>query len=96
VVDALLSGRFQMFQTEEAIIITEIVVYPRKRTLHVFVAAGELEAVMALQPAVEAFARGAGCTAMTTTARKGFLRVLPGYGWRPSHVTFTRNLETLQ
>lgn len=92
VVDGIKSGAMQCIWNDRAIVVTEVITYPRSKALNVFLAAGWLEDVMALQPKVEAFGREQGCSTMHMRGRKGWRRVLPQYGWSEEAVAFKRNL----
>lgn len=94
-VEAIKAGRMQAFSSDNAFVVTEIASYPRKRHLNVFLAVGELDGVMDLQPRVEAFARQNGCEAIVMSGRKGWSSVLPKHGWAPVGVTYALPLETV-
>ena len=51
---------------------------------------------MDLHNEVEDFARANGCAYMLTTARPGWEKVLPKYGWDKTSVVFTRELGDLE
>jgi hypothetical protein len=93
--EGLLDGRFQIWRDPDdtAVVITEIHSYPRCKKLHVFIIAGAFDAIMRLQPQIIAFAKEQGCNGMTTTARRGFLKRLSRFGWKPSFITFTHDFE---
>jgi hypothetical protein len=93
VVAGVRSGALQAFSSENAFVVTEIAVAPRKKWLNVFLAVGQLDEVMELQPQVEAFGREQGCEFMVMTGRKGWLKVLPEYGWRENGVSYARPLQ---
>jgi hypothetical protein len=92
VVIGLQEGRFQMFWNEHGCCICQVVQTPRWRYLDCFVVAGELPGVMDLQPQVEAHARSQGCRWMETTARAGWKKVLPSFGWKPKKILFVKEL----
>ena len=79
----------QSFAHNNAIVITEVVQAPRKKYLNVFlVVSDELADVMAIQPRMLEFARSQGCDWVQTHGRLGWNKVLPKYGWKPTHVLF--------
>lgn len=92
VCEGLRSGRFQIFYNDHGCSITEIIGYPRKRVLNCWITAGELPGVMDLQKDVDAFARANGIKEQCTTARKGWLSVLPAHGWKSDMIVFTREV----
>lgn len=88
VVAGVKSGALQAFSSENAFVVTEVASAPQKRWLNVFLAVGELDEVMELQPQIAAFGREQGCDFMVMTGRKGWLKVLPDYGWRENGVSY--------
>jgi hypothetical protein len=91
VVEAIKTGGMQCWWNDRAMVVTEVVQYPRGRALNVFLAAGWLEDVMSLQPQIEDFGRNQGCQSMHMRGRKGWRRVLPKHGWSET-VAFERKL----
>jgi hypothetical protein len=92
IVDGLEHGRFQIFHNSAALAITEIVQCPQKRYLNIFLAAGELKSVVRLHHKVEKFARKHECNYMQATARKGWEKFEPEFGWQSTHTVYTRSL----
>jgi hypothetical protein len=81
VVAALKAGHMQIFWNEDAAVITEICVSPRRRFLNIFMAAGSLKGVFRLQPKVADFARENGLTTVQGIARPEWAPVLKKRGW---------------
>lgn len=85
VLSALLKAQMQLWiavggDRIEAVLVTEIVDYPRQRRCNLFLGAGNaLEACLAHLPAIEAWARAQGCDAIEAGGRPGWERVLPGF-----------------
>ncbi len=92
IVEGLEQGRFQLFWNEQGLAVTEIIQAPQKRYLNIFLAAGEMKAVLKLHRKVEKFARQNGCDFMQATARKGWEKFEPAFGWRSTHTVYTRQL----
>lgn len=90
IVDGVLCGRFHMWPTENSCLITEILVYPRKRVLHVFLAGGELQEILNLQDSLIQFGKENGCSSLTMSGRKGWLKALDKLGWGHSHTTMEK------
>jgi hypothetical protein len=85
VVQSVLDGRMQAWVNNKSIAITEIIVYPRKKVLHGFLAAGNMRDVIAMVPSAAEWGRQMGCSAFTLAGRKGWQRVFKRHGW---HTTF--------
>ena len=90
----ILSGRFQLWPAPDACMVTEIVVYPRKKVLNGFLAGGNLETLKAMYASVEAWGAAQGCSAATVSGRKGWERVWAREGWAPLHTTLAKEIGT--
>lgn len=87
-------GFYQFWEADDCCAVTEIVPYPRAKKLHVFLAAGDFNSICEkLLPQAKAFAEKNGCVSMTTIARKGFLRRIPKYGFKPKYIAFELDFE---
>ncbi len=87
------AGRAQCFHNQRAVVFTQIEAHRLWRALRVYVAAGDLNDVMSLQPELESLAKAEGCDRLMMIGRRGWTRVLPRYGWRETAVVFERPLE---
>ena len=77
----LAAGRAQLWAGEAAAMVTQCVVDERGRCLHVWLAGGDLEEILAMRPGVEAWARAHGCGRVTINGRRGWSRVLRRHGY---------------
>lgn len=84
VVQGVIDGRMQAWVNDDTIAITEVIAYPRKRTLHCFLAGGKASRIIEMMPSAMQWGRAQGCTSFTIAGRKGWMRVLAKHGWRPS------------
>lgn len=87
---AILSGKMQIWPAPHGVAVTEIIVYPARKVLHIFLAAGELEQLLDMIDAATAWGRSEGCQSLTMTGRKGWQRILSKHGWRERHITMER------
>lgn len=71
----------QLWEAPDAVLITEVHDLPRFRSIHFWLAAGELESVIELSHQALKWARLIGCTRATLAGRKGWERVLADEGW---------------
>lgn len=92
VAESILRGTMQLWPGPEACAVTEIVVYPSKKVLHVFLAAGNMEGIVDMQKSAEEWGKLQGCTAMTIAGRKGWARVLKDVGYQEKFVTLAKEL----
>lgn len=88
----VLTGRMQIWPTEASCIVTEIIAYPRRKVLNVFLGGGSLGEIMAMHPDVEAWARAQGCDALTMSGRRGWAKPLGAHGWRALHQVYEKGL----
>lgn len=89
---AIDGGTAQLWETPGALLVTEVNVGPRAKELHFWLAAGELEAVLALSEVVMDWGREIGCQTATLTGRKGWARVMARRGWDSHLVVMGRML----
>ena len=88
------AGHFQFWEADDCCAVTEMVAYPQAKKLHIFIAAGNFNSICEkLLPRAREFAERNGCVSMTTIARKGFLRRIPKYGFKPKHIAFELDFE---
>lgn len=86
-------GRVIFWPGINSAVITEIIEYPQKRTLHFFLAGGNLAELEAMYPAIEAWGKEQGCTTASTSGRPGWERTfLKREGWTPRTVVMTKEL----
>ncbi len=87
VVDLVATGRAQFWPGAASVGVTEIVVFPRKKTLNCWLAAGDMDELMVMMQYAKEWGSSQGCDAMTMSGRMGWQRVLNKHGWKPVLVT---------
>jgi hypothetical protein len=92
VVEGVLSAKMQLWVGETGCAVTEIIVYPRKKVLHVFLAGGEMSQIIDFQESAAEFGRMNGCTAMTLAGRRGWKKVLNKHDWEESLCVMSKEL----
>ena len=90
VVAMVAEGRAQLWPAPRGVAITEIIVYPRKRVLHIWLASGEMDQLLDMIDSAEQWGRTRGCTSLTMSGRIGWQRVLDKHGFKPVLVTMER------
>ena len=93
VAEGIYKGTMQLWPTPKGCIVTEIVVYPRKRMLNVFLGAGELDQILDMHQDVIQWAKLQGCEALTMTGRAGWKKPLAKHGWSPLHSSYIKEFE---
>jgi hypothetical protein len=61
----ILESHLQLWPAERGCAVTEIVIYPRKKVLHVFLAGGEMDQIIDMIDSAVAWSKTQGCTSMT-------------------------------
>jgi hypothetical protein len=87
-------GKMQIWHdtADRALAVTQLLTFPRARTLDIVAVAGDLRAVLALEPQLEAFARRHGAAAMTAHGRPAWGRVGAPMGWKLHSMAYFRRL----
>lgn len=93
IVTGLERGVLQLWPTPKGCIVTEIVVYPKKRVLNVFLGGGELEQIMDMHGDVIEWAKAQGCSALTMSGRLGWKKPLEARGWRHQHASYAKEFD---
>jgi hypothetical protein len=76
------SGVMQLWTRPQSVAITTINVYPQRKTLHFFIAGGNLSELENMLPEIETWAKAQGCTGATLLGRPGWERTfLARKGW---------------
>jgi hypothetical protein len=92
IVCGVLASQYDVLYNDGAIAISEQSNYPNVRAYHVFVAAGTLDSVLALQEQMIERALAADCTQLTLWGRLGWQKVLAKHNWSPKLVYMVRDL----
>lgn len=90
IVAAVIEGRMQLWAGEKGCAVTEVIQYPRKKVIHVFLAGGDMSQIIDFEESALEFGRMNGCTTMTLAGRKGWTKVLDKHGWKESFVVMSK------
>lgn len=88
--NAIEAGAAQLWPTPNAVMVTAIEEYPRKKMLRGWLAGGSLREIINAEPDIRAWAERQGCNLVLIAGRRGWARVFPGY--REVHTTIVRSL----
>ncbi len=84
VLDMVKDSRLQVWPANESIVLTEIIVYPRLKNLHYFLAGGDLDELSRMRPLIESWGKSIGCTRVTLAGRRGWQKsFLQDEGYSP-------------
>lgn len=92
VIENIFKGSMQFWPAPKGCAITEIIQYPRKKVLHVFLAGGEMEQIVDMDGSAVQFARANGCSGMSIAGRKGWARVLKEKGYQETFTVLTKDI----
>jgi len=92
VLQQLEDNEAQLWESENAVIVTEIHLTPRMRVLHFWLATGDLEEVIQLSNVALDWGVSKGCSMATLSGRRGWERVLASEGWKPRLSLMSRTL----
>jgi len=85
--------RLQLWPASNSVVLTEIIVYPRLKNLHYFLAGGNLDELKKMRPHIEAWGKSVGCTRVTLAGRKGWERTfLKDEGYSPQWSVLAKEL----
>lgn len=89
---AIMQGTMQLWPAERGCVVTELVKYPRKKVLNLFLAGGDLDQILSMSEDGEKWAKSEGCAAMVMTGRHGWKKSLSSRDWTEAYVTFWKEL----
>lgn len=89
----ILSNRYQLWAGEKSAVVTEIIVYPRLKDLHYFLAGGDLDELRSMRPHIEEWGSKQGCTRVTLAGRPGWAKTfLKDEGYEPAWFILKKDL----
>lgn len=93
VAEAIAEGRMQLWPAPRGCLVTEIILFPRRTALNVFLAGGEMGQLFEMHDDLVAWAKAQGCeTLMMAGGRKGWGRVLKRLGLRFASVSMQKDI----
>jgi len=93
VLDMVRDSRLQVWPATGSIVLTEIIVYPRLKNLHYFLAGGDLDELSRMRPIIESWGKSVGCTRVTLAGRRGWSKTfLQDEGYRPQWSVLAKEL----
>jgi hypothetical protein len=86
-------GIYHFWAMPNSAIITEVQQFPRARHLHIFLAGGDLDELLAAVPRLKSWGAYLGCSLLTLAGRPGWVRVLKNRGWRQPLAVVSTTIE---
>ena len=85
--------RLQLWPAKDSVVLTEIIVYPRLKNLHYFLAGGDLDELSRMRPLIESWGKSVGCTRVTLAGRRGWSETfLKDEGYKPKWSVLAKEL----
>lgn len=82
VCEQVITGQMLTLHSDHSIMVLEVMHFPLKKVLNVFIAAGEGDAVLDMHNDLIRLARKHGCSTVSTIGRKGWRGRLDKLGWQ--------------
>ena len=86
-------NQLQLWPAKDSVVLTEIIVYPRLKNLHYFLAGGDLDELSRMRPMIESWGKSLGCTRVTLAGRRGWQKsFLKDEGYSPQWSVLAKEL----
>jgi len=92
VVQSVVEGKMQFWPAPRGCAVTEIIKYPQKKVLHIFLAGGEMDQILDMDSSAVEFAKMNGCTGMSIAGRRGWKRVLKDKGYEETFTVLGKDI----
>jgi len=90
--EGLYKGTFQLWPAKNSCLVTEIIKYPKKKVLNIFLGGGDLTEILSMHEDVIRWAKEQGCSALNMTGRFGWKKPLAQHGWKPMHSSYVKEI----
>ena len=93
IASGILSGRYQLWAGKKSAVVTEIIVYPRLKDFHFFLAGGDLDELKEMVPHMESWGVKQGCSRVSLAGRPGWAKsFLKDEGYKPAWFILKKDL----
>jgi len=92
IAEGIYKQTLQLWPTPRGCLVTEIVVYPQKRVLNIFLGGGEMDQILDMHSDVIEWAKLQGCSALTMSGRFGWKKPLKQHGWKALHASYVKEI----
>ena len=93
IVDAVQQEVMQFWPMEKSCLVTEVINYPNLKTLHIFLAGGDLEEIKSIDSTLEFLCQEIGADYISLSGRRGWIKALADIGYELSHVTLAKKVK---
>lgn len=93
IVEMVKKEQLQVWPATQSIVLTEIIVYPKLKNLHYFLAGGDLDELSRMRPMIESWGKSLGCTRVSLAGRRGWAKTfLKDEGYSPQWTVLAKQL----
>jgi len=92
VVQSVVEGKMQFWPAPRGCAVTEIIKYPQKKVLHIFLAGGDMDQILDMDSSAVEFAKMNGCTGISIAGRRGWKRVLKNKGYEETFTVLGKDI----
>jgi hypothetical protein len=93
VIEMVKQNKLQVWPAVNSVVLTEIIVYPRLKNLHYFLAGGDLDELSRMRPMIESWGQSIGCTRVSLAGRRGWAKTfLKDEGYSPQWTVLAKEL----
>ena len=93
IVDAVQQEVMQFWPMERSCLVTEVINYPNLKTLHIFLAGGDLQEIKSIDNTLEFLCQEIGADYISLSGRRGWIKALADIGYELSHVTLAKKVK---
>jgi hypothetical protein len=93
VADGIALSNMQFWPDESSAAISQIIEYPRKKVLHIFLLGGDMDGAKGIEKKLVAWGRSQRCRAITLTGRLGWSKsFLKDIGYQSSSISMSKEI----
>lgn len=93
IVEMVKKEQLQVWPATQSIVLTEVIVYPKLKNLHYFLAGGDLDELSRMRPMIEFWGKSLGCTRVSLAGRRGWAKTfLKDEGYSPQWTVLAKQL----
>ena len=93
IVNAVEMQSMQFWPMERSCLVTEVINYPNLKTLHIFLAGGDLQEIKSIDNTLEFLCQEIGADYISLSGRRGWIKALADIGYELSHVTLAKKVK---
>ena len=93
IVDSVQQEVMQFWPMEKSCLVTEVINYPNLKTLHIFLAGGDLQEIKSINNTLEFLCQEIGADYISLSGRRGWIKALADIGYELSHVTLAKKVK---